>query len=264
MRYVTVDVFTDTPFGGNPLAVVLEGDGLSTEQMQAIAAEFGYSETSFVCAPAEPGFDAVVRIFTPTVELGFAGHPNVGTALVLAEGDRSLRFDEAAGPVTVEVRDGVAEVTAPQPFTRLGTVAAAEVAAACGLPQQALVGDAIVATCGTPFVVAETVSLAAARPASSLQAHGAVGVLLFTEGEPIRARVFAPAAGVPEDPATGSAALVLAGLLAQRRGPGAWVVEQGVELGRPSTLHIRADAAGGTWVAGRAVEIMRGSLTYPR
>lgn len=255
MRYVTLDVFTDAPFGGNPLAVVVDADGLTTPQMQSIAAEFGYSETTFVCSPTEPGFDALVRIFTPTVELGFAGHPNVGTALVLAEGDRALRFQQGAGPVGVTVRNGVAEVGAPRAFEVLGTLGAAEVAAVCGLPAQAIIGEPVVATCGTAFVVARTDRLGAAAPAGTLAA--ATGVLLYTPGEPIRARMFAPAVGVPEDPATGSAALVLAGLL----GPGAWTIEQGVEMGRPSVLHVRSDGDGRTWVAGSAVEMMRGTLT---
>ena len=265
MRYVTCDVFTDRPFGGNPLAVVLEADGLTTAQMQRVAAEFGYSETTFVAAPTQPGCDARVRIFTPTMELNFAGHPNVGTALVLADGDRTLRLEEGVGIVEVEVCGGRAEVAAPQPFAILGPVAAEDVAAACGLDSGAIVGVPLVATCGTAFVVAQAQprALTDAAPVAALDAHGAVGVLIYVPGDPILARMFAPGAGVPEDPATGSAALVLAGLLAQRDGPGSWTIRQGVELGRPSTLHVRADAAGQTWVEGSAVEMMRGRLTFP-
>lgn len=255
MRYVTLDVFTDTPFGGNPLAVVVDGDGLTTQQMQAVAREFGYSETTFVCAPTQPGFDASVRIFTPTAELGFAGHPNVGTALVLAEGDRTLRFEQGAGPVQVTVTGGVAEVAAPRDFEVLGRVDPAQVASACGLQVDDIVGEPVLATCGTPFVVARTRALGTARPVSTVGA--AAGVFLYTPGEIIRARMFAPALGVPEDPATGSAALVLAGLL----GNGSWTIEQGIEMGRPSTLHVRSDGLGRTWVAGTAVEMMRGTLT---
>jgi trans-2,3-dihydro-3-hydroxyanthranilate isomerase len=263
MRYVTCDVFTDRPFTGNPLAVVLQADGLAEEEMQRIAAEFGYSETTFVCEPDEPGFDARVRIFTPTMELGFAGHPNVGTALVLAEGDRTLRFQEAAGPVAVTVRGSRAEVAAPRAYRVLGEASRERVAAACGIAAADIAGDPVVATCGTPFAVAQVADLRAARPVTACDEHGASGVLLYQPGDPIRARVFAPAAGVPEDPATGSAALVLAGLLAQRDGAGAWQIEQGQEVGRPSRLAVRADGRGATWVAGGAVEMMRGRLTYP-
>jgi trans-2,3-dihydro-3-hydroxyanthranilate isomerase len=262
MRFVTVDVFTDQPFRGNPLAVVVDGDGLTTEQMQAIAAEFGYSETTFVCTPTGPGFDAAVRIFTPKVELGFAGHPNVGTALVLAEGDRQLRFEQGAGAVEITVRDGEAEVAAPQLFAVRGAVDVQDVADACGLDVSDIVGEPVLASCGTPFVVARTSSLRAARPVRQVGAAEAVGVMLYEPGDPIRCRMFAPAVGgPPEDPATGSAALVLAGLLAQQSGPGTWTLEQGVEMGRPSRMRVRADGAGRTWLAGVAVEMMRGTLS---
>jgi trans-2,3-dihydro-3-hydroxyanthranilate isomerase len=262
MQYVTCDVFTDRAFSGNPLAVVLQADGLSGTEMQRIAAEFRYSETTFVCQPDEDGYDARVRIFTPTTELGFAGHPNVGTALVLAEGDRTLRFQEAAGPVTVTVRGSRAEVAAPADYRVLGEVARDRVAAACGIAADDVIGEPVVATCGTPFAVAEVTDLHRAGPVAPFPDHGATGVLLYVPGDPIRARMFAPQAGVPEDPATGSAALVLAGLLAQRDGPGAWLIEQGRELGRPSQLAVRADGSGATWVAGSAVEVMRGRLTF--
>src|SRR5215831_199653 len=106
-RYVTVDVFTDRAFGGNQLGVVLDAGGLSTAQMQAIATEFNYSETTFVLPPAEPGNDAQVRIFTVRHEIPFAGHPNVGTAFVLAtqaaKPPARLRFEEKAGLVPVEI-----------------------------------------------------------------------------------------------------------------------------------------------------------------
>src|SRR5512140_196632 len=127
-RYITVDVFTGSAFGGNPLGVVLDADGLSTEQMQAIAREFNYSETTFVLPPTDPAHDAQVRIFTVNRELPFAGHPNVGTAFVLAtlaaKPPARLRFEEGAGLVPVEIlsengRVVAAELTAPKPFGRL-------------------------------------------------------------------------------------------------------------------------------------------------
>ena len=127
-RYITCDVFTDRAFGGNPLAVVLDAGGLSTAQMQAIAREFNYSETTFVLPPHEPAHDAQVRIFTVRSEIPFAGHPNVGTAFVLAtQAERPparLLFEEKAGLVPVEIlteQDRVVstELTAPQPLKRL-------------------------------------------------------------------------------------------------------------------------------------------------
>src|SRR5215212_445925 len=138
-RYNTVDVFTDRAFGGNPLAVVLDAKKLSTTQMQAIAAEFNYSETTFVLPPADPAHDAQVRIFTVRKELPFAGHPNVGTAFVLATKAKKptarLVFEEIAGLVPMEIQyEGGkvvgAELTAPQPLKRLTSVSA-EQAAAC-------------------------------------------------------------------------------------------------------------------------------------
>src|SRR5262249_57724382 len=117
-RYITVDVFTDRAFGGNPLAVVLDAEGLSTEQMQAIATEFNYSETTFVLAPADKANDANVRIFTVRSELPFAGHPNVGTAFVLAtqaaRAPARLKFEEKAGLVPVEVLTSQGRVPGPQ------------------------------------------------------------------------------------------------------------------------------------------------------
>src|SRR5258708_8638207 len=138
-RYITVDVFTDRAFGGNPLAVVLDAGGLSTTQMQAIALEFNYSETTFVLPPQKPANDAQVRIFTVGYEIPFAGHPNVGTAFVLAmlaaTPPERLLFEEQAGLVPVEIlmeqgRVAGAELTAPQPLNRLSQVSV-EQAAAC-------------------------------------------------------------------------------------------------------------------------------------
>ena len=138
-RYITVDVFTDRAFGGNPLAVVLDAGGLSTAQMQAIATEFNYSETTFVFPPRDAANDAQVRIFAVNRELPFAGHPNVGTAFVLARQAAALPerflFEEGAGIVPVAIlkeggRPGGAELTAPQPLRRL-TQFASEQAAAC-------------------------------------------------------------------------------------------------------------------------------------
>src|SRR5262249_19434501 len=145
-EFVTVDVFTDRRFGGNPLAVLPEADGLTAAQMQAIAAEFNLSETTFVLPPQDPAYTAEVRIFTPRAELPFAGHPNVGTAFALARrgnvggrplGD-TLLFEERAGLVPVallrESGDTVgARLTAPQPFSRGVDIAVDAVAASCGL-----------------------------------------------------------------------------------------------------------------------------------
>jgi trans-2,3-dihydro-3-hydroxyanthranilate isomerase len=136
-RYITVDVFTDRAFGGNPLAVVLDAGGLSTAQMQAIASEFNYAETTFVLPPRDPAHDAQVRIFTVYTELPFAGHPNVGTAFVMAtqaaRPPARLKFEEGAGLVAVEILQAEgrvvgAELTAPQALSRLSQFSAEKAA----------------------------------------------------------------------------------------------------------------------------------------
>src|SRR5450432_2020069 len=166
-RYVTVDVFTDRAFGGNPLAVVLDAGGLSTAQMQAIAVEFNYSETTFVLPPRDAAHDAQVRIFNVTAEMPFAGHPNVGTAFVLAaqaaKPPARLRFEEIAGLVPVEILSEAgkvvgAELTAPQPFKRFTPFSAEQVAACISLSAADVRIDRhppVIVSVGMPFLVAE-------------------------------------------------------------------------------------------------------------
>src|SRR5437588_9077965 len=177
-RYITVDVFTDRAFGGNPLAVVLDAGGLSTAQMQAIATEFNYSETTFVLPAADPAHDAQVRIFTVRSELPFAGHPNVGTAFVLAtqaaKPPARLTFEEIAGLVPVEIQQEGgkvvgAELTAPQPLKRLTSVSIEQAAACLSLSAFDISTDhhaPQVVSVGTPFLVAEVSSREALRRAS--------------------------------------------------------------------------------------------------
>jgi len=290
-RYVTIDVFTDRAFGGNPLAVVLDAEALSTAQMQAIAREFNYSETTFVLPPADPAHTARVRIFTPQSELPFAGHPNVGTALVLARRaavpPSRVLFEEGAGlvPLDIVLEGGApasAELTAPQPFARGSDAEPTELAVALGLAASDLQTETHLPTVGSvglPFLFAELAAraaLSAAAPDPSrlpalLGAAGAVGVFLYTEegvgaGFDLSARMFSP--GIGEDPATGSACVALAALLAGfGRPPDAEMVvriAQGVDMGRPSLLRARAVKRGGAVVSahvgGRGVEVMQGSL----
>jgi trans-2,3-dihydro-3-hydroxyanthranilate isomerase len=281
--YVTVDVFTDRAFSGNPLAVVTDARGLSAEQMQAIAAEFGYSESTFVLPPENPAHTARVRIFTPRREVPFAGHPNVGTAFVLARlAERSGRplgstlvFEEGAGLVPVDLmRDGGdrvtgAVLTAPQPLTRGATVPAGVVAACVGLPTGAVLTgrhEPVVASVGLAFVVAEvtTDAIGAARPdlaafAAAARHHpfdaGRFSLFVYartdrrSDGADLRARMFSPLGGIIEDPATGSANGALIALLTELE-PGpetrlALEVRQGVEMGRPSLLSVSAEKRAG-------------------
>src|SRR5256885_13142623 len=295
-EFVTVDVFTDRRFGGNPLAVVMNAEGLTTAQMQSIAGEFNLSETTFVLPPKDPAHTAEVRIFTPKAELPFAGHPNVGTAFVLATrdgafgratGDR-LFFEEKAGLVPLDLlRDGSsivgARLTAPQPLSRGEDVPLDLVAAACSIRVEDIETRhhaPCVASCGTGFIFAELKTrqaLAAARPRTEIFAGhfpvgGATGIHLYVrdggEGMDIRARMFAPLHGVPEDPATGSANVALVGLLASLRPePDLSLrlrIAQGVEMGRPSLLDASAEKRGGKVhemrIGGGCVAVMTGTI----
>jgi trans-2,3-dihydro-3-hydroxyanthranilate isomerase len=294
--FETVDVFTDQRFGGNPLAVVPDAQGLATGQMQSIAAEFNLAETTFVLPPKDAAHTAEVRIFTPRAELPFAGHPNIGTGYVLAKrgsafgrpvGDL-LIFEEKAGLVSIDrIKDGAsvagARLKAPQPLTRGEEIAPDIVAAACSLDA----GDIetahhapCIASCGLPLVFGELKSrsaLAAAQPRSEVFAQHikigrATGILLYVRdgkaGIDIQARMFAPLYGVPEDPATGSANVALVGLLASLRPEGYLRLDlriaQGVDMGRPSLLEAAAEKAGGRisglWIGGRCVPVMRGTI----
>lgn len=185
-RFVTLDVFTDRRLGGNPLAVIPDARGLNSAEMQAIAREFNLSETTFVLPPADPANTAQVRIFTPALEMSFAGHPNVGTGYVLAQAGRDqdglLRFEELAGLVTVRVeRDAGGNVSgatieAPQPLTLGASVAADDVAACASLALPDLVLGAhapCVASMGTAFVFAQVTPAALARAQPNVTAFRA-------------------------------------------------------------------------------------------
>jgi trans-2,3-dihydro-3-hydroxyanthranilate isomerase len=294
-RYITVDVFTDRAFGGNPLAVVLDAGGLSTAQMQAIASEFNYSETTFVLPPRDPAHDARVRIFTVNNEIPFAGHPNVGTAFVLAVGlekpPARLKFEEGAGLVPVEILNGQgsvvgAELTAPQPLRRLAAFSAAQAAACVGLSAADIATDRHsphVVSVGLPFLVAELASreaLRRARPdaaafARTFPCEGSDAIYLYTRDVPaaeacdLQARMFHPgASGLSEDPATGSATVAAAALLAalasERDGEMKLRVGQGVDMGRPSLLLTRVRKENGAVVSahvgGRCVQMMEGTF----
>jgi trans-2,3-dihydro-3-hydroxyanthranilate isomerase len=291
-RYVTVDVFTNRVFGGNPLAVVLDAGDLSAIQMQAIATEFNYAETTFVLPPWGKAHTAHVRIFTPRTEIPFAGHPNVGTGFVLARefeasgGARldRLAFEETAGLVPIRIlREGDtivgAELTAPAALTLGSQVSAPEVAACLSLDAADIKLNnhaPQVLSVGLPFLVAELTSkdaLRRAKPNALTHEHilppiGTDAIFAYTQGstpEELHARMFSPLDGIPEDPATGSAAAATIALLATlRTEPGeiAWRIEQGVEMGRPSLLLGRTEKRDGivtaVHIAGHAVQVMSG------
>jgi len=296
-RYFLCDVFTDRLFGGNPLAVLPDARGLSDRHMQQIAREFNFSESAFVL-PAEQGRTRRVRIFTPTMEVPFAGHPNVGTAFVLAragelgslERPLEVTFEEKAGlvPITIERQpDGaiVCELAAPEKLSVGEAVGPEAVASAVSLSA----GDIVtrthppqVASVGLAFLLAEVADRATLERARShmpgveaLAAEGiAPDVLLYVRSADefdLRARMFAPLDGVPEDPATGSANCALAALLAdcdpRDDGKFGWRIAQGVEMGRPSVLAARAEKKAGTvvgaWIGGTSVLVGEGWLEIP-
>ena len=292
-RYFTADVFTNRIFGGNPLAVLPDARGLTADQMQKIAGEFNLSETTFVLPPENPSHTRRVRIFTPRAEIPFAGHPTVGTAFVLASigevsSDRVV-FAEGVGPVPVSIRyqDGrpvFSQLTAariPEPGPQPPDPD--ELAAVLSLEP----GDLVVEdqgsrgfSAGLPFLFVPVRSLDALGRARIDSASwlktlsgwwcGEVFVFFRAAGT-IRARMFAPGFGVPEDPATGSAAAAFAGYLFEADGKPAgtlrWTIEQGVEMGRPSLLEVEADAAGGRLTAvrvgGSSVMVSDGGIEVP-
>jgi trans-2,3-dihydro-3-hydroxyanthranilate isomerase len=291
-RYVTVDVFTGKAFGGNPLAVVLDAEGLSASQMQSIAAEFNYSETTFVLPPRAAAHAAQVRIFTPRTEIAFAGHPTVGTAVVLAREFEAngaspladLVLEEGAGLVPVRlVRAGGAvigaEFQAPRPLERGPRVTLEDAAACLALPTADLCPDPLpqVLSVGLPFLVVSLASREALRRARpGVAAHervlppaGTDAVFAYVRGggpEDLHARMFSPLDSIAEDPATGSAAAATLAFLAAQRPERdlMWRIEQGVDMGRPSLILGRTckrdGAVTAVHVGGHAVAVMHGSL----
>jgi trans-2,3-dihydro-3-hydroxyanthranilate isomerase len=291
-EFVIADVFTDRAFGGNQLAVLTDARGLSAAQMQAVAREFNFAETTFVLPPDIPGATARLRIFTPAAELPFAGHPTVGSAAVLAarglvpvaDGCASVVFAEGVGPVEVAVT-GVggalrAELKLAAVLTRpVGSPDPAAVAAALGLPAAAVL-EAWYAGVGMPCAFARLASAgdvdAAAldRPAWAAAFGGGWAPLLYffagdlVDGGDLYARMFAPDLGIEEDPATGGACAALVACLAERDGRAdadvVLTVRQGVRMGRPSSLAASARTTGGklahVTVAGGVVLFAAGTV----
>lgn len=300
-RYVIYDVFTDTALEGNPLAVVLDADGMDDAAMQAIALEFNLSETVFVAAPRDPGHTAALRIFTPRYELPFAGHPTVGTAIALAElrggdADQLLVLEEKIGDVRCVVRKdegaAFAEFDLPQLSAAIDHTPDAEaIAAALGLgPHQIGFENhrPSLWSAGVPYLcvpVADLAGMAAVSfdgPAwldlAPCRADGNPAcAYLYTRqvmhhDSAFHARMFVPGPPVYEDPATGSAAAALSGAIAHfddhRDGTAALWIEQGVEMGRPSRIRLELEAASGTVthtrIGGHAVKVAEGRLTFQR
>jgi trans-2,3-dihydro-3-hydroxyanthranilate isomerase len=297
-QFYTCDVFTEERFGGNQLAVLPKASGLSDRQMQQITREFNYSETAFVF-PAEAGQTRKVRIFTPAQEIPFAGHPNVGTAFVLATigelGDlrssQVVTFEEKAGlvPIQIQTANGKViscELTAPASLSLGEEVPVELVAAAVSLDAKHIATQSHspqLVSVGLPFIITElpdrgalervkinTAGFEKVRDHLDGEAVRA-SIYLYTSatGEvDLRARMLAPLSGVPEDPATGSATCAVVGLLAQLgEKPTDSLklrIAQGVEMGRPSLLSARAEKVDAvvrsTHVGGACVLVSEGMI----
>jgi trans-2,3-dihydro-3-hydroxyanthranilate isomerase len=292
-RFYTCDVFTDTRFGGNPLAVLPNAQGLSDTDMQQIAREFNYSETTFVF-PAKKGHTRHVRIFTPGKEIPFAGHPNIGTAFILAStGElgninkkKEITFEEKAGLVAISIRQTAkniwCELKAPEMLSIGQTIQMDLVASALSLSLEEIITDTHppqIASVGLPFIMVQLKNRAALEnirlnfPAfeeinmSGITADIHVYTLVNDEYN-IRTRMFAPLDGIPEDPATGSANCALVAMLSHYRsepdGNFNWRIAQGIEMQRPSILDARTQkqngAVTGVWIAGNSSTVSEGFI----
>jgi trans-2,3-dihydro-3-hydroxyanthranilate isomerase len=299
--YYTADVFTNEPFGGNQLAVFPDASDLPDALMPRIAREFNFSETTFVLPAKDLAHARRVRIFTPGGELPFAGHPTVGTAFVLATigaiplsgAETRIVLEEGVGPVPVSIRSAggrpdFAQLSVAQ-LPEFGPPGppARELARALGLDAGDVLDDVVgpeAVSCGVPFLfvpLRDRAALARARVRldefdALLRDYWTAKVFLFCDqperaGSHFRARMFAPGIGVPEDPATGSAAVSFGGYLAKRDartdGTLRWRIEQGFEMGRPSLLDVEVDKRGGAITAvrvgGNSVLVSKGEFFLP-
>ncbi len=276
-KYLVYDVFTDTRFGGNQLAVFPDATGLPEAELQQIAAEFNFSEVTFVYPPADPAHTARVRIFTPTMEVPFAGHPVIGTATALADLGHGpdMVFELGIGALPCRADATGASFTISAPLDIVAQPDPALVARALGLSPDAITTVThapTMASLGLPFTITELTdrdALAAIQTDIGAFREGDAAYpsgLDFAQfayvrhSEIVYARMFAPLDNIPEDPATGSACATLAALLTRHLGHNVTLtVHQGVEMGRPSRIELATTGPAIT-VSGKAVPVMAGQL----
>lgn len=276
--YLVYDVFTATPFGGNQLAIIPDARALPEEQLQKIAREFNFSETTFVYPPEDKAHTARMRIFTPTMEVPFAGHPTIGTAIALADLGHGpeMTLELGIGPIETRAEGGAAAFTTHVPLDILARPEPELIARALGLELADICMQAhppTMAGVGLPFTLTRLKSRAAlARCAPQSDAFregnarypGALDFAQFAyalEGGEIHARMFAPLDDIPEDPATGSAAAALGAFLAHLGGKDISTrIIQGVDMGRPSVIGLEA-SEGRVIISGEACRVMQGALT---
>ena len=300
-RFLLVDVFTEHAYSGNQLAVFCDADDIDPAYMQRFARELNFSETVFVLAPEDPDNTVRLRIFTPEAEVPFAGHPVIGTAFALdqhceeLQGDEDLRFEVEAGLIQVKRHRAEsgrllqAVMNQQRPTFMSETARAEKVAAALGIAASDILITGLpceVVSTGLPFHIVPVGSLEAMRtlrpnPARLIQLGEQLGVsdiCAFTfetiaADATVHARMFAPSYGIPEDPATGSAAGCIGSYVVKNRAvPRASltriIVEQGIEMGRPARLHVEVHSDGdricSVLVGGSAVIVGEGSLYDPR
>lgn len=280
--YLVYDVFTDTPFGGNQLAVIPDAGAMPEHDLQRIAAEFNFSETAFVYPPENPANSARVRIFTPTMEIPFAGHPTIGTAIALRDLGRGadMVLELGIGPIPVSTHAEGADFTVSTPLERIAMPDVALVAAALGLAETAIrtaTHAPVQASLGLAFVIVELADLHDLERAQPVLDHIRAGAARYPAGldfalypyvrndSRIDARMFAPLDNIIEDPATGSAAAALAALLTETLdAPQDLTISQGVTMGRPSVIRARTQmtAPVSVKISGNAVRTMEGRLVY--
>jgi trans-2,3-dihydro-3-hydroxyanthranilate isomerase len=278
--YKVYDVFTDTPFGGNQLAVFPDATGIPEDKLQQITREFNFSEVTFVYPPSDPANTAKVRIFTPTMEVDFAGHPTIGTAVALSElGHQGpMVLELGVGPIACTVSGKTASFTTSAPLEIIAKPEIDLVAAAIGVPVDAIDTTTHVptqATLGLGFVLAALktrADLAKCQPNAEAFRIGAqkypigldFAIFAYVQGgEHIDARMFAPLDNTYEDPATGSASATLTALLSQIAGtPLSFNILQGEDMGRPSRIKARALPGNPMpiQITGDAVLIMEGNF----
>jgi trans-2,3-dihydro-3-hydroxyanthranilate isomerase len=286
--YVVYDVFTDTPFGGNQLAVIPDATGLNESDLQKIAAEFNFSETTFVYPPEDNNHTARVRIYTPTNEIPFAGHPTVGTAIALSDlgACDEIILELGVGPIPCTVTKGnpsTAEFTTKVPLEKFDVVEMNLIAACLSINANEIVTEnhlPQMISVGLPFVMVELPDLnvlAATAPVTDAYKRGETihggKVDMFATfayvktGTGIQARMYAPLNNIPEDPATGSACAALGAYLTELTGKAQSLeISQGIEMDRPSYISVSTTINNGqassVTVSGSAVKTMQGTLVF--
>ncbi|MFO1302528.1 MAG: PhzF family phenazine biosynthesis protein [Burkholderiales bacterium] len=269
-----VNVFAESPLAGNPLCVFENGEGLSTEDMQALALQFNLSETTFVL-PATGRATARVRIFTPTFEMAFAGHPTLGTAHVVRSlreaGDR-VELEMKAGVIPVEADGDVWTLSANAPKDRAPSASRADLAAMLGLAQSDLLDPPLWVDTGSDQLMLPLASFDAVRRAKpradAMEVHGSNGqrsmaYVFAREGDRVLSRFFFPKHGAMiEDPGTGSACANLGGWLLATGAPlpQRLTIDQGEAVGRPCRLGLEVTPSREIRVSGRVIEIGRGTI----